>query len=64
MTLTAELTVRATDNGIRFKGEFVHQGETVVLDLGTMTVEATVVRIEEGTKNRSQGHLVARLEHP
>lgn len=45
VTITAELQVRETTNGIRFKGEIIQQGETVVLDLGTVTVRATVVQV-------------------
>lgn len=46
VTITAELDVRETTAGVRFKGETIRQGSTVTLDLGTVTVEATVVSIE------------------
>jgi hypothetical protein len=42
VTMTAELQVRETGTGVRFKGSALRQGRTVVLDLGTVTVEATV----------------------
>lgn len=46
MTITTELQARETATGIRFKGERIRPGRTVTLDLGTITVEATVVRIK------------------
>ena len=45
VTITADLQVRQTGDGVRFKGEPLQQGETVVLDLGTVTVEVTVVSV-------------------
>lgn len=45
VTITAELQVRETDDGVRFKGDTIRQGGAVTLDLGTVTVEVTVVRI-------------------
>ncbi|MFC6615206.1 DUF4330 family protein [Halopenitus salinus] len=45
VTITADLRVRETTTGVRFKGEPLRQGSTVVLDLGTVTVEATVVAV-------------------
>ena len=45
VTLTTELRVRQTTTGLQFKGEPLRQGSTVVLDLGTVTVEATVVSV-------------------
>lgn len=47
VTLTAELSVRETDTGLTFKGRRLQLGRTVHLDLGTVTVEATVVEIDE-----------------
>jgi hypothetical protein len=44
--MTAELRVRETGTGVRFKGAPLRQGGTVALDFGTVTVEATVVRIQ------------------
>lgn len=46
VTITTELQVRETATGIRFKGEQIRPGQTITLDLGTITVEAAVVRIE------------------
>ena len=43
VTITAELRVRETTNGVRFKGQPLRQRSQVVLDLGTITIEATVV---------------------
>lgn len=43
LTVTADLSVRETSTGLTFKGRTVQQGNTVVLDLGSITVEATVV---------------------
>lgn len=45
VTITAELDVRETTEGVRFKGETIRQGSTVTLDLETVTVEATVVSV-------------------
>jgi hypothetical protein len=45
VTLTTELRVRETTAGVRFKGETIQQGSTVVLNFGTMTVEADVVTV-------------------
>jgi hypothetical protein len=45
VTLTTELQVSETDVGIQFKQERLQYGSTVALDLGTVTVEATVVDI-------------------
>ncbi|MFD1597490.1 DUF4330 family protein [Halobellus rarus] len=43
LLLTAELRVRDTATGTTFKGHTLQQGSTVVLDLGSTTIEATVV---------------------
>ncbi|QLG28674.1 DUF4330 family protein [Halorarum halophilum] len=43
LTVTADLSVRETSTGLTFKGRTIQQGNTVVLDLGSITVEATVV---------------------
>jgi len=45
ITMTAELKVRETDTGVRFKGAPIQQGGTVVLDFGVVSIEATVLRI-------------------
>ena len=45
ITLTTELQVRETTSGVRFKGDTIRQGSTVVLDLGTITVRAELVSI-------------------
>lgn len=45
VTLTAELRVRRTTDGLLFKGEPLQQGTEIVLDLGTVTVRATVVSV-------------------
>jgi hypothetical protein len=45
VTLTADLRVRETNAGLQFKGAPLRQGRTVVLDFGTVTVEATVVEV-------------------
>jgi hypothetical protein len=45
VTLTADLRVRETNAGLRFKGETLRQGRTVALDFGTVTVEATIVEV-------------------
>jgi hypothetical protein len=45
VTLTTELQVRETASGPRFKGDPLRQGETVTLDLGTVTIRATVVNV-------------------
>jgi hypothetical protein len=43
--LTTALRVRETTTGPRFKGEPLRQGSTVVIDLGTIVIEATVVSV-------------------
>lgn len=43
LTITAELRVRETPAGVRFKGRTIQQGDSVVLDLQKVTVNATVV---------------------
>jgi hypothetical protein len=43
VTITAQLRVRETTSGIRFKGQSLQQQSQVVIDLGTITIEATVV---------------------
>lgn len=47
VTFTAELSVRETDTGPTFKGKRLQLGRAVHLDLGPVTVEATVVEIGE-----------------
>lgn len=46
VTLTTELQARETVSGTQFKGETIQQGSTVTLDLGSLTVRATVVDIQ------------------
>lgn len=45
VTLTADIQVRETTNGPTFKGRSIQQGSTVVVDLGSITVEARVASI-------------------
>lgn len=45
VTITAELRVRETTTGIRFKGQSLRQGSTVVIDLRTVIVRATVISV-------------------
>lgn len=45
VTLTAELRVRETTSGLTFKGQSIRQGSEVVIDLGTVTIRATVVSV-------------------
>ncbi|WP_225335071.1 DUF4330 family protein [Halomicrobium urmianum] len=42
VTMTAELTVRETADGVRFKGAAIRRGSVVTLNLGDLTIEATV----------------------
>ena len=46
VTITAEFQLRETPSGLAFNGDQIRQGSTVTLDLGTATVEATVVSVE------------------
>jgi hypothetical protein len=46
VTLTTELSVRETASGVRFKGDTIEQGSTVVIDFGPVTVQAEVVSLE------------------
>ena len=43
--ITTDLRVRETINGVHFKGQSLRQGQTVSIDLGTVVVRATVVRV-------------------
>ncbi|MHC3379842.1 DUF4330 family protein [Haloarcula sp. H-GB5] len=43
VTFTANLSVRETDTGVTFKGQTLQQGRVVTLDLGTVTIKATVI---------------------
>lgn len=43
VTLTADLAVRETTTGVTFKGRTIRRGSTVTLDLGSTSIEATVV---------------------
>lgn len=43
--ITTKLRVREAVNGVQFKGQSLRQGQTVVIDLGTIIVRATVVSI-------------------
>jgi hypothetical protein len=45
ITITTELRVRESTSGVQFKGETLQQGSTVVINLGTITIEATVVSV-------------------
>ncbi|WP_257299939.1 DUF4330 domain-containing protein [Haloarchaeobius sp. FL176] len=45
VTVTAELQVRESATGITFKGSSLRQGETVLLDFGTVIIRATVVSV-------------------
>jgi|AntDeeMetagen285_2_1112576.scaffolds.fasta_scaffold03960_2 hypothetical protein len=45
VTMTADLAVRETGGGLKFKGESLQYGSTVTLDLGSVTVEATVASL-------------------
>ena len=45
VTITADLQLRETPSGLAFKGDQIRQGSTVTLDLGTATVEATVISV-------------------
>ncbi|MFD1597510.1 DUF4330 family protein [Halobellus rarus] len=47
VTLTADLLVRETSSGTQFKAEPIRVGSRVTLDLGTVTVEATVINVGE-----------------
>ncbi|WP_251344431.1 DUF4330 family protein [Haloplanus halophilus] len=47
VTLRTELQLRETPSGLAFKGEQIRQGSEVVLNLGTITLEATVIAVEE-----------------
>jgi hypothetical protein len=43
--IMADLRVRETVSGVQFKGQSLRQGQTVSIDLGTVVVRATVVRV-------------------
>jgi len=43
--ITTDLRVRETVNGVHFKGQSLRQGQAVSIDLGTVVVRATVVRV-------------------
>ncbi|MBZ6496474.1 DUF4330 family protein [Natrinema longum] len=46
VTLSVELQTRRTDTGVRFHGDSLRTGDSVVLDFGTTTVSGTVTQIE------------------
>ncbi|MFC7193454.1 DUF4330 family protein [Halosimplex aquaticum] len=46
VTLTVQLRVREVDTGVRFKGQTMQEGNTLVLDLGTTTIKAEVVDLD------------------
>jgi hypothetical protein len=43
--ITAELQVRESITGVSFKGESIRPGDTVLIDLGTVTIRATVTSL-------------------
>ncbi len=43
--ITAELQVRESINGVTYKGEPIRPGDTILIDLGTVTVRATVTSL-------------------
>jgi len=45
VTITAELSVRETTTGVRFKGNSLRQGDRIALDLGVTTIRPTIERI-------------------
>lgn len=45
LTITASFRVHETATGVTFKGQTVQQGSTVVLDLGSITLRATIVSL-------------------
>ncbi|WP_256301955.1 DUF4330 domain-containing protein [Haloarchaeobius salinus] len=45
VTITADIQVRESASGITFKGTSLRQGETVLLDFGTVIIRATVVSV-------------------
>lgn len=47
LTLTVELAVRETSIGPTFKGERLQVGDTVVLDLGNVTIRPTVTSLRD-----------------
>jgi hypothetical protein len=50
VTVTAELSVRQTASGVQFDGQPLQLGQTVRLDLGTVTVDGVLVRpISQGS---------------
>ncbi|NHN40964.1 DUF4330 family protein [Halorubellus sp. JP-L1] len=45
VAITADLQVRESINGVTFKGESIRAGDTVLIDLGTVTIRATVTSL-------------------
>jgi hypothetical protein len=45
ITLRATLSVRQTTAGLKFKGQTIQQGSTVVLDLGSVTIRAQIAEL-------------------
>lgn len=45
VTLRATLSVRQTTAGLKFKGQTIQQGSTVVLDLGSVTIRAQIAEL-------------------
>lgn len=45
VSITAEIQVRESVNGITYKGEPIRPGDTILIDLGTITIRATVTSL-------------------
>jgi len=46
VTLTAELSIRERETGVRFKGRTLQEGNQITLDLGVTTLTATVTELD------------------
>jgi hypothetical protein len=45
VSITAEIQVRESVNGVTYKGEPIRPGDTILIDLGTITIRATVTSL-------------------
>lgn len=47
LTITAELETRETPTQMRFHGEEIREGDTIVLDLGRLTIQVELIEIHD-----------------
>jgi len=48
VSLTLQLRTRRTNDGLQFRGRPLRSGEAITFDFGSVTVEGTIIEIEDG----------------